>query len=614
MPATTPLQPVAAAAGALAFALALALAACVPPPAAAPRAGAADVVGSNVTRANYAGSAACAACHPTLHAAWAGSPMRRMTRLASTVPVAAPFDGRELAMKGDSVRLESHDGRRYARVTTRRRGAELWRVTRVIGGRYREDYAGYPVAGVSADSPPLAEERVLPVSWLRFSDSLRYKGYSVMTPERDRFGEGAVWRQSCIYCHNTTPLFTTLYDDLLGPRFADDRRAKYQGAVSDDFLPPDRTFRWKIDDADALRAELDAEAGRLGGAPLEGGSLDEALLATIKITRQKLSGKDLVEIGIGCEACHNGCREHVADPNRKPTFVPTSPFVHVEPPEGRKDAPTKAEWINRTCARCHTVLFSEYEATWEGGRRSASPGGSTINSGEARDYLLGGCATRMSCTACHDPHHEDRPEELARFDTVAGNAACAGCHAAESGAGLPAHTHHGPTSTGSACLSCHMPRKNMGLAYGLTRYHRIGSPDDPARVERDRPLECALCHVDRSVAELVGAMERWWGKRFDRGRIAVLYGSDSSVLPLDATLVRGRPHEQAVAVATLGERGARGALAGLAPLLANDYPLVRGYAKTAMERLAGGPVAIDLDASRDAIAAAAARWLEERAR
>ena len=65
-----------------------------------------------------------------------------------------------------------------------------------------------------------------------------------------------------------------------------------------------------------------------------------------------------------------------------------------------------------------------------------------------------------------------------------------------------------------------MPKKNMGLDYALTRYHRIGSPTDPARVERDRPLECALCHADKSVDALVGTMEPWWGKRYDREALA----------------------------------------------------------------------------------------------
>ena len=52
-----------------------------------------------------------------------------------------------------------------------------------------------------------------------------------------------------------------------------------------------------------------------------------------------------------------------------------------------------------------------------------------------------------------------------------------------------------------------MPKKNTGLGYQLTRYHRIGSPTDAARVEKDRPLECALCHADKSVASLVSTME-----------------------------------------------------------------------------------------------------------
>ena len=47
-----------------------------------------------------------------------------------------------------------------------------------------------------------------------------------------------------------------------------------------------------------------------------------------------------------------------------------------------------------------------------------------------------------------------------------------------------------------------MPQKNLGLGYNLTRYHRIGSPTEKARVEGDRPLECALCHADKTVEEL----------------------------------------------------------------------------------------------------------------
>src|SRR5262249_31953685 len=103
---------------------------------------------------------------------------------------------------------------------------------------------------------------------------------------------------------------------------------------------------------------------------------------------------------IGCESCHGGSAEHVRDFQVHPSFEPKSAFVRVHAPH----EPTRAEWINRVCARCHQVLFSRYPYSWEGGKRHGGPvpGGASINSGEARDFLLGGCAGAMACTTCHD--------------------------------------------------------------------------------------------------------------------------------------------------------------------------------------------------------------------
>src|SRR5262249_36661310 len=162
-----------------------------------------------------------------------------------------------------------------------------------------------------------------------------------------------------------------------------------------------------------------------------------------------------------------------------------------------------AETTNRACARCHQVLFTRYPYTWEGAMRANHPGGSHITSGEARDFLLGGCSGALSCTGCHDPHGEDAPDTLARMATPAGNVRCVSGHTRYRDPGaLAAHAHHDPSGPGGACIACHMPKKNMGLGYALTRYHRIGSPTDRERVELDRPIECALCHTDKSVGEL----------------------------------------------------------------------------------------------------------------
>ena len=274
---------------------------------------------------------------------------------------------------------------------------------------------------------------------------------------------------------------------------------------------------------------------------------------------------------------------------------------------------TKAQWINHTCAKCHTVLFTHYPWTWEGGLRTKNPGGSSISSGEGRDYQLGGCASQMACTTCHDPHVEDPRAKLAEMATPAGNHICSSCHSAyATDDALAKHSHHAIGGAGTACIACHMAKKNMGLEYGLDRYHRIGSPTDPRRVEKDRPLECALCHADKSVDALVATMEQWYGKHYDRGALQLLYGEDLSVNVMRATLSRGKPHEQAVAIATFGEAKTRDAIAAIAPMLAHEYPLVRYFAQRALQEITGDPVAIDVGAASADVRRAADQWLSKQ--
>jgi hypothetical protein len=175
---------------------------------------------------------------------------------------------------------------------------------------------------------------------------------------------------------------------------------------------------------------------------------------------------------------------------------------------------------------------------------------------------------------------------------------------------LRAHAHHDPAGAGGSCVACHMPRKNMGLGYELTRYHRIGAPTETARVEGDRPLECALCHADKPVGTLVDAMERFWGKHYDRSRLRDLYG-DLDALVLPATLARGKAHEQATALGVLGEARVTAALPAAARQLTNPFPLVRYYARRAVEQLRGAPCDVDLDRATPDIEAAARRCVPE---
>jgi predicted CXXCH cytochrome family protein len=572
-----------------------------------PARGGEGVVRSNVARPDYAGSAACVPCHADVAKAWEHSPMHRMTRDARAAEIHAPFDGTTLRFKDDRVVLERRGDDRLVRVEHGAGPAATYRVTRVIGGRTREDFAGVEVGGHG-------EEVVLPVSYLLASGTLRYKGYSVMVHERGTVRAGPVWSRSCIFCHNTVPEMDRLLGAIAGPG----ARA-YQGEQVDRWLPVGRRSRVRVTDDGAFAGAVDAEIGSLGGVAGASGGAPSIARHAIDVVRAGFDGEALIEEGIGCEACHGGSREHARDPGLRPSFVPVAPWLEVTSPaaapaiadgpaagsRGPAGGSQAAQAINRACARCHQVLFSRYPFTWEGGRRDLAAGGSHINSGEARDFLLGGCAGAMTCTTCHDPHGADRSAELRALATPAGNATCTGCHGGLADRQrLKDHAHHDPDGAGGSCVACHMPRKNMGLDGTLTRYHRIGSPTDAARVLGDRPLECALCHGDRSAGSLVDAMERWWPVRYPRQRIAELYGSlDANVMR--ATLELGKPHEQAVAMATLGASRDRAAVPLLARQLVADYPLLREWAKRALTSILGR-CDVDLGADDDAIARQAA--------
>lgn len=515
--------------------------------------------------------------------------MHNMTREAPLAEIKGPFDGSVFRLKDDTAKLDTDGGARFVTITSKRFGSGKYRVTRVIGGHHREDYAGVLVGGDEK------EERVLPVTYVFATRSLRYKGYSVMVKERPGLRIGPVWSETCIFCHNTAPYLSSVLGTIAGPT-----AGAYQGEVVDPLLPADLRATYAVTDPKALDAALAAEVGRLGAKKAHPTPRE-----AVSTTRTRFRAEHLVEVGIGCESCHLGSAEHVKDPATKPSLEPRSAFFEVKTKSG-----TRAERINRVCARCHQVLFSGYDPTWEGGSRKRNPGGSHINSGEARDLMLGACATKLSCVECHEPHAADATASLRALDAAGKDALCTRCHEKYASAdALRAHAHHEPSGEGARCLSCHMPQKNMSLDGDLSRYHRIGSPTDPERVLLDRPLECALCHADKSVGSLVGTMEKWWNQSFERGALANLYGSiDANVMR--ATAERGKPHEQAVAFFVLGRVRDRAAAPVLAAQLTHPYPLVRGYAKRAVDAIAGVPVAIDIDADDAEIEAKAKAWLD----
>ena len=55
-------------------------------------------------------------------------------------------------------------------------------------------------------------------------------------------------------------------------------------------------------------------------------------------TRSRFDARHFVELGIGCESCHNGGRDHVADPTRHPSYAPVGEALSVRLPRAPADA------------------------------------------------------------------------------------------------------------------------------------------------------------------------------------------------------------------------------------------------------------------------------------
>src|SRR5205814_1420792 len=145
---------------------------------------------------------------------WRRSPMHRMTRLAAPGEIRAPFDGATYRYKDDEVTVSSEGNSRW--MALRSEGKEhRYRVTRVIGGRHREDYAGVEPGAASGSGS--ADELILPVSFVYTTSTFRPKGYSVMSAERPGLRAGPAWNRTCVFYHNTVPLLSTALGALRGP-------------------------------------------------------------------------------------------------------------------------------------------------------------------------------------------------------------------------------------------------------------------------------------------------------------------------------------------------------------------------------------------------------------
>jgi predicted CXXCH cytochrome family protein len=210
------------------------------------------------------------------------------------------------------------------------------------------------------------------------------------------------------------------------------------------------------------------------------------------------AAEQAVSLGISCEACHLGSREHANNPKIRPRFFPAAPELVVNStPEQTLDYGRTHTNLNWACGRCHT------------GKRPVYAGGlSTWNSIEFTDAQLGACYTKLRCIDCHDPHTRTGSKWTRPASET--DQLCLSCHSKyQPPDARQAHTHHPAETKGSRCMSCHMPRINEGLQ-DVVRTHTIHSPTATEPLKANHLNACNLCHTSQPIAWTLEHLESWY--------------------------------------------------------------------------------------------------------
>jgi hypothetical protein len=518
---------------------------------------------SNVRPSDYVGPGSCRECHARNYDSWSAHPHRGMNSLATPDTVKGDFSGAAgIAYQGGRANFV-REGDRFLMRLERGGVRRTYEVTQTIGGRFWQRYVGKQLEGPEpAGHHFYTKEHVLPFGyWLEQREwgPVVHVGAETTDDQRpDAFdppeqgGYYAEYSISCNYCHTTFPL-----GDLFG-RFTN-RLGEYAP------LPLHWSLRSYLEEAHpdvvAPIADLVDQVGR-----------GEALVRNPMGDWE--APKYAVTLGVSCEACHLGCREHVESRGRVlPRFFPTSPHLLVEtdgrPPEyGRTH-----DNVNWACGRCHV------------GKRPQFAGGmATWNSVEYADAMRGACYSKLRCVDCHNPHQatgrrwSHSPDE--------DDASCLKCHGQfEPADRRQAHTHHPAGSEGARCMNCHMPRINEGLQ-DVVRTHAIYSPTRADMIEANHPNACNLCHTDRPIDWTLDRLREWYGKTYDRQKIAANYPRRDEPVGR-GWLASDNPAVRLVAVETLARARDARELPRLLDALDDPYLINRQFAYKDLQEMLG---------------------------
>ena len=236
--------------------------------------------------------------------------------------------------------------------------------------------------------------------------------------------------------------------------------------------------------------------------------------------------KTVTEWNVGCERCHGPGSEHAANPSRANIVNPARlDFVHA----------------TDTCIQCHSQgqplsnpINGQYY-DWPVGFHQGlnlldfwrleehklgetnfmhfADGTAHKNRMQGNDFVQSLMYRRgVTCFSCHDVHGTENNADLIKPAAEI----CLTCHGPSSpngphAANIEAHTHHRAGSTGSDCVSCHMPKIEFTIADVNVRSHTFGFITPEMTDQYKIPNPCTSCHTDRTTEWARETLKGWAG-------------------------------------------------------------------------------------------------------
>ena len=509
--------------------------------------------------ATFLGNSACAGCHESQVKDWTDSHHDLAMQAATAQTVLGDFNNAKFVYEGVTTTFFKREGKYW--VNTDNEKGEL------------ADYAVEYVFGVYPLQQLLLPTKkgglnALSIAW----DSRKaveggqrwyhiYEGQDPVTSDSPLHWTGIYhnWNSRCAECHSTN--------------------------VVKGYDASTRSYQTTYDQID------------VGCESCHGPGSDHVSLMTAKGQAASSAGEASASKGVSAPSIREAGRPSVADMGFELALAARGQWVRT-PDENiaYRSTPLENRVQADNCGRCHSrrATLGDYhygQSLLNTHRLSVLESPLYWHDGQIRDevYVYGSfMQSKMAqagvvCSNCHNPHSNELVAQ--------GNGVCTQCHKPETYDAV-AHHRHSVSSSGSACVNCHMPSQ-VYMGVDARRDHSMRIPRPDISLSTGSPNACTQCHTDQSDSWAYDAL-RDWGVEGDlktlkqvKARFAADHGDVRALPTLEAIVADDTQSAlmRASVIEQLSNLGAPALPNMSAMLLRADDPVLRTSAVRALRGL-----------------------------